>query len=284
MSTIENDAAIDLPESEIPVLGRLHEWVTTVDHERLGLMYIGFALLFFVIAGLQAATIRLQLAVPNAGIVPPQVFNRLMTVHGTAMVFLVGMPILTGFFNYLVPLMIGARDLAFPRLNAFVVDDAAGRRDDGTRNWRPLRERCAAPPCPDARPLPRMAHRGVPRRARDARACGRLAARRLRRTAPLGPHAAACDPDAPRPAAPSPRSARRSASSRPAGERCEGRDRAVSRVAAAEESRRAAQSSGVRMARSRGLHVGMACPGGVPAGSPLTRVARRRACLLRHGR
>src|SRR6266478_4916160 len=119
MSTIENDAAIDLPESEIPVLGRLHEWVTTVDHERLGLMYIGFALLFFVIAGLQAATIRLQLAVPNAGIVPPQVFNRLMTVHGTAMVFLVGMPILPGFFNYLVPLMIGARDLAFPRLNAF---------------------------------------------------------------------------------------------------------------------------------------------------------------------
>ena len=72
-----------------------------------------------MIAGLQAVTIRLQLAVPDAGIVPPQVFNRLMTMHGTAMVFLVGMPILTGFFNYLVPLMIGARDLAFPRLNAF---------------------------------------------------------------------------------------------------------------------------------------------------------------------
>ena len=64
-------------------------------------------------------TIRLQLAFPDGNIVPPQVFNRLMTMHGTAMVFLVGMPILTGFFNYLVPLMIGARDLAFPRLNAF---------------------------------------------------------------------------------------------------------------------------------------------------------------------
>src|SRR5207249_7057954 len=118
MATIENDAVMEGAE-KTPVLGRLHEWVTTVDHKRLGIMYIGFGLLFFIIAGLQAATIRLQLAVPNAGIVPPQVFNRLMTVHGTAMVFLVGMPILTGFFNYLVPLMIGARDLAFPRLNAF---------------------------------------------------------------------------------------------------------------------------------------------------------------------
>jgi cytochrome c oxidase subunit I len=103
----------------LPVLGKLHEWVVTVDHKRLGIMYIGGGLFFFLVAGLQAATIRLQLAVPDAGIVPPQVFNRLLTMHGTAMVFLVGMPILTGFFNYLVPLMIGARDLAFPRLNAF---------------------------------------------------------------------------------------------------------------------------------------------------------------------
>src|SRR5271156_3328713 len=103
----------------LPVLGKLHEWVVTVDHKRLGLMYITAGLCFFLIAGLQAATIRLQLAVPDAGIVPPQVFNRLLTMHGTAMVFLVGMPILTGFFNYLVPLMIGATDLAFPRLNAF---------------------------------------------------------------------------------------------------------------------------------------------------------------------
>src|SRR5579862_3784856 len=103
----------------LPILGKLHEWVVTVDHKRLGIMYIAGGLFFLVIAGLQAMTIRLQLAIPNAGIVPPQVFNRLLTMHGTAMVFLVGMPILTGFFNYLVPLMIGARDLAFPRLNAF---------------------------------------------------------------------------------------------------------------------------------------------------------------------
>jgi hypothetical protein len=93
----------------LPLLGKLHEWVVTVDHKRLGIMYIVGGLFFLVIAGLQAMTIRLQLAIPDAGIVPPQVFNRLLTMHGTAMVFLVGMPILVGFFNYLVPLMIGAR-------------------------------------------------------------------------------------------------------------------------------------------------------------------------------
>ena len=78
----------------LPLVGRLHEWVVTVDHKRLGLMYIAGGLFFFLIAGLQAMTIRLQLAIPDAGIVPPQVFNRLITMHGTAMVFLVGMPIL----------------------------------------------------------------------------------------------------------------------------------------------------------------------------------------------
>ena len=104
---------------DLPLVGRLHEWVVTVDHKRLGLMYISGGLFFFVVAGLQAVTIRLQLAFPDNHLVPPQMFNRLMTMHGTAMVFLVGMPILTGFFNYLVPLMVGARDLAFPRLNAF---------------------------------------------------------------------------------------------------------------------------------------------------------------------
>jgi cytochrome c oxidase subunit 1 len=105
--------------ADLPILGRLHDWVVTVDHKRLGLMYIGGGLFFFAVAGLQATTMRLQLALPDNHLVPPQVFNRLMTMHGTAMVFLVGMPILTGFFNYLVPLMVGATDLAFPRLNSF---------------------------------------------------------------------------------------------------------------------------------------------------------------------
>ena len=119
--SIEHELPLSATESveSLPLLGRLHEWVVTVDHKRLGIMYIGGGLFFFIVAGLQAATIRLQLAIPTADIVPPQVFNRLLTMHGTAMVFLVGMPILTGLFNYLVPLMIGARDLAFPRLNSF---------------------------------------------------------------------------------------------------------------------------------------------------------------------
>ena len=119
MGVIQRETTLAPDAADLPLLGKLHDWVVTVDHKRLGMMYIGGGLLFFCVAGLQAATMRLQLAFPNAGIVPPQVFNRLLTMHGTAMVFLVGMPILTGFFNYLVPLMIGARDLAFPRLNAF---------------------------------------------------------------------------------------------------------------------------------------------------------------------
>src|SRR3989449_2256756 len=100
-------------------LARLHEWVITVDHKRLGVMYVLAGLAFFVIAGLEAGVIRWQLAVAGNTVVSPQVFNRLFTVHGTTMVFMVGIPIVFGFGNYLVPLMIGARDLAFPRLNAF---------------------------------------------------------------------------------------------------------------------------------------------------------------------
>jgi cytochrome c oxidase subunit 1 len=100
-------------------MARLHDLVVTVDHKKLGLMYIGSALLFFVVAGCMAAVMRIQLAIPNNHFVSPQVFNRLFTMHGTAMVFLVGMPIVAGLANYLVPLMIGTRDMAFPRLNAF---------------------------------------------------------------------------------------------------------------------------------------------------------------------
>ncbi len=97
----------------------LHDWVTTVDHKKIGLMYIGYALFFLVVAGFEALLMRIQLAVPNNSFVSPEVFNGLFTMHGTTMVFFVGMPILFGFGNYLIPLMIGARDMAFPRLNAF---------------------------------------------------------------------------------------------------------------------------------------------------------------------
>jgi cytochrome c oxidase subunit I len=102
-----------------PVLSKLHEWIVTVDHKRLGLLYIAPSLFFFAVAGLLATLMRIQLAVPNGTFLKPQVFNRLFTMHGTTMVFLVGMPFLAGLANYLVPLMIGARDMAFPRLNAF---------------------------------------------------------------------------------------------------------------------------------------------------------------------
>jgi cytochrome c oxidase subunit 1 len=103
----------------LPLSLQLHDWVITVDHKRLGLMYIWTGLVFFVVAGIEASIMRWQLAFPNHDLVSSEVFNRLFTMHGTTMVFLVGMPIILGMANYLVPLMIGARDLAFPRLNAF---------------------------------------------------------------------------------------------------------------------------------------------------------------------
>src|ERR1700730_2588497 len=101
-----------------PIVDRLHGWVTTVDHKRLGLMYIAYALFFLVIGGLEATIMRIQLIAPNQHVVSPQVFNRLFTMHGTTMIFFVTMPLLFGFANYLIPLMIGTRDMAFPRLNA----------------------------------------------------------------------------------------------------------------------------------------------------------------------
>jgi cytochrome c oxidase subunit I len=100
-------------------LERLHGWVVTVDHKRLGILYILYSTFFLLIAGAEALLIRLQLAYPHNHVLSAQVFNRFFTMHGTTMVFLVGMPFLFGFANYIVPLQIGARDMAFPRLNAF---------------------------------------------------------------------------------------------------------------------------------------------------------------------
>ena len=102
-----------------PLTDRVHEWVTTVDHKRLGIMYIVYALSFLLIGGIEAAIMRIQLIRPHADLVSPQVFNRMFTMHGTTMIFFVAMPVLFGFGNYLIPLMIGARDMAFPRLNAW---------------------------------------------------------------------------------------------------------------------------------------------------------------------
>ena len=111
-----------VPPSEattLPLFDRVHEWIVTVDHKKLGLMYLGYGILFLVIGGLEATVMRIQLAIPHNHFVSPQAFNELFTMHGTTMVFLVGMPLLFGFANYMVPLMIGARDMAFPRLNAW---------------------------------------------------------------------------------------------------------------------------------------------------------------------
>src|SRR6201997_5171587 len=102
-----------------PISERLHDWIVTVDHKKLGILYIVYSLIFLVIGGVEATIIRIQLIVPHNHFVSPQVFNRMMTMHGTTMIFFVAMPILFGFGTYLIPLMIGARDMAFPRLNAF---------------------------------------------------------------------------------------------------------------------------------------------------------------------
>jgi cytochrome c oxidase subunit I len=119
-------ATVDLPlehpkrtAHEFSFSEALYKWIATVDHKKLGLMYLISALFFMLVAGVMATVIRIQLAVPDNHFVGPDTFNRIFTMHGTTMVFLVGMPIIAGMSNYLVPLMIGARDMAFPRLNAF---------------------------------------------------------------------------------------------------------------------------------------------------------------------
>src|SRR3989441_1519810 len=102
-----------------PLVDKLHEWVATVDHKRLGILYIIYALVFLVIGGIEAGIMRIQLIRAHNDFVSPQVFNRMFTMHGTTMIFFVVMPLVFGFANYLIPLMVGARDMAFPRLNAF---------------------------------------------------------------------------------------------------------------------------------------------------------------------
>ena len=121
-STLPIGSALDLtPPSEAygTWLEQVHSWVVTVDHKKIGLMYIGYAVIFLLVGGFEALLLRIQLAVPHNHFLSPQAFNRIFTMHGTTMVFLMGMPLIIGFANYLVPLMVGARDMAFPRMNAF---------------------------------------------------------------------------------------------------------------------------------------------------------------------
>src|ERR1700758_3678334 len=94
------------------------DWVTTTDHKKIGIMYLVLTFVFFCLGGVEALMMRLQLGVPGNTLLPGEKYNELLTMHGTTMIFLFVVPIMAGFGNYFLPLMIGARDMAFPRLNA----------------------------------------------------------------------------------------------------------------------------------------------------------------------
>ncbi|MQC48092.1 MAG: cytochrome ubiquinol oxidase subunit I, partial [Chloroflexi bacterium] len=97
---------------------RIWQWMTTVDHKKIAALYAVSGFIFFMIGGLEAIIIRSQLAVPNGTVVDADLFNQLFSTHALTMIFLAIMPLGAGFFNYFIPLQIGARDVAFPRLNA----------------------------------------------------------------------------------------------------------------------------------------------------------------------
>src|SRR3954469_4619039 len=121
MSTRDRARMAARSEAAYPVTwksGRVSSWLVTVDHKRIGILYICTAVFFFFAGGVMALLMRAQLATPNETFLTRQRYDQVMTMHGTTMIFLVVVPILAGFGNYLVPLMIGARDMAFPRLNA----------------------------------------------------------------------------------------------------------------------------------------------------------------------
>src|SRR2546430_4768971 len=118
MATVTTDPLEAVEESWGGEEG-LVSWFTTVDHKRIGMKYLVTAIVFFVVGGLESLLIRAQLAGPNLHLLTPEAYNQLFTMHGVTMMFLFATPVLSGFGNFFVPLMIGARDMAFPRLNAF---------------------------------------------------------------------------------------------------------------------------------------------------------------------
>lgn len=133
-------------------------WLRTVDHKDIGLLYIFLGVAFLIVGGLEALLIRVQLATPEARILGPGAYGQIFTMHGLTMIFLVAVPLLIGFANYLVPLMIGAADVAFPRLNAlsfwltlfgglllYFSFVAGGAPDQGWFAYAPLTERSQSP-------------------------------------------------------------------------------------------------------------------------------------------
>src|ERR1700742_3302205 len=101
-----------------PSRKRWVDWVLTTDHKKIGIMYLVLTFVFFILGGVEALLIRTQLSVPNNTLISGEHYNELLTLHGTTMIFLFVVPVMAGFGNCFVPLMIGARDMAFPRLNA----------------------------------------------------------------------------------------------------------------------------------------------------------------------
>ncbi|MDQ6883260.1 MAG: cytochrome c oxidase subunit I [Candidatus Dormibacteraeota bacterium] len=112
-------ASIALPRQTVTRRSGVMEWMTTVDHKKIGIMYLYTTFFFFLVGGVMALLMRTQLAVGNNDFLTPKLYNQIMTLHGTTMIFLWIIPVFSGFGNYFVPLMIGARDMAFPRINAF---------------------------------------------------------------------------------------------------------------------------------------------------------------------
>ena len=116
MTTISYPTIIPRPKEYV---SGIWGWLTTIDHKRIGTLYGVTAFMWFLIGGIEALLIRLQLAQPEGKVLTPEVYNQMFTMHGTTMIFLVVMPLSAAFFNWIIPLQLGARDVAFPRLNAF---------------------------------------------------------------------------------------------------------------------------------------------------------------------
>ncbi len=148
---------IPAPEQSLPdprTERGLLQWISSVDHKQIGIMYLFVALLFFIVGGVFALLMRTQLAFANNSFIAPETYNQFFTMHGTTMIFFVLMPVLIGMGVYLVPLMIGANEMAYPRLNAFSLWVtffggmllyfsflAGGAPDAGWFNYAPLNER-----------------------------------------------------------------------------------------------------------------------------------------------
>jgi cytochrome c oxidase subunit 1 len=133
-------------------LAEILDWLTTVDHKKIGILYLFLTFFFFIVGGVEALLVRTQLIAPNLKLLNPDLYNEMFTLHGTTMIFLVVVPIFAGFANYFIPLQIGARDMAFPRLNAlsfwllffsglvmyssiFFIDPATGRAQLPNAGW-----------------------------------------------------------------------------------------------------------------------------------------------------